>query len=54
MPLSKVDRVMQHAQLGKCALRCLRSPVLMNVAHDTAPDEDLGRCPLALVKQMSV
>src|SRR5690606_1956852 len=45
MPLSEVDGVMQHVQLGKGCLRGLCAPVLMNITHHTAPCVEIGRCP---------
>ncbi len=51
MPLSEVDGVMQHMQLRESGNRCLRSLVLMNVAHDAAPCIDDCCSPLVGAEQ---
>ena len=51
MPLSKVDGVMQHVKLGEWLRMCFRLPVLMNVAHSSAPGVDVTSCPVVGVKQ---
>ena len=51
MPLSKVDRVMQHVQLRKCSDGGFRSPVLMNITHHAAPGVDIGCRPVVGAKQ---
>src|SRR6478735_12206058 len=51
MPLSEVDRVMQHVQLGKGSLRGLCAPVLMDITHHAAPCLDLIAAPVTRAQQ---
>lgn len=51
MALGKVNSMVQHVQLRESGNRCLRSPVLMNIAHHTAPGVDVGCGPDVRAKQ---
>jgi hypothetical protein len=54
MPLSKLQRVAQHVQLGECILPSLSTPVLLDIVDCGAPLLDFLCCPVALVQQMIV
>ncbi len=51
MPLSEFDGVVQHVQLGERLGMGFRLPVLMDIAHCSAPGIDIARRPVVRVKQ---
>ena len=54
MSLGELDGVVQHVQLGEWLGMCFSLPVLMNIAHCSAPGIDICRCPLIGVEQAVV
>lgn len=46
MPLSELQRVTQHVQLGESSNGSLRKPVLMNITQHAAPGVEIGCCPV--------
>ena len=51
MTLGELDGVMQHVQLWKRVLSGLRTPVLMDVDHHSAPSIDIGSTPVVRAEQ---